>query len=141
MLFSPLLAYIISCSTFDFTYLPYFAPSLLSIHIQKKGISMKSVSFEELATITYVLTDDWYQKEGKNLVRETVGQKPVFSNSEVLTLLLLMELFAISRRRAIFGLHPSQLPGTFSAVARSEPAQPPCASITVVNRGHPQVLA
>jgi len=52
---------------------------------------MKSVSFEELATITYVLTDDWYQKEGKNLVRETVGQKPVFSNSEVLTLLLLMD--------------------------------------------------
>ena len=63
---------------------------------------MKSVSFEELATITYVLTDDWYQKEGKNLVRETVGQKPVFSNSEVLTLLLLIKLFAISRRRAIF---------------------------------------
>jgi len=29
MLFSPLLVYIISYSTFDFTYLPYFAPSLL----------------------------------------------------------------------------------------------------------------
>ena len=35
MLFSPLLAYIISCSTFDFTYLPYFAPSLLLAFGQK----------------------------------------------------------------------------------------------------------
>ena len=52
---------------------------------------MSSVSFIELATITYVLTDDWYQKEGKNFLRETVGQKPVFSNSEVITLLLLMD--------------------------------------------------
>jgi len=52
---------------------------------------MKSVSFEELATITYILTDDWYQRGGKNLVRETVGQKLVFSNSAVLTLLLLMD--------------------------------------------------
>ena len=49
---------------------------------------MKSVSFEELATIMYVLTDDWYQKEDKNLVRETVGQKPVSINSKVLILLL-----------------------------------------------------
>ena len=31
MLFSPLLAYIISYSTFDFTYLPYFAPSLIDL--------------------------------------------------------------------------------------------------------------
>lgn len=52
---------------------------------------MKSVSFVEIATITYVLTDDWYQTEGKKLLRETAGQKPVFSNSEIITLLLLMD--------------------------------------------------
>lgn len=52
---------------------------------------MNSVTFEELATITFVLTDDWCQVEGKKLLKETVGRKAVFSNSEVITLLLLMD--------------------------------------------------
>jgi len=52
---------------------------------------MNSVPFEEIATITYVLTDDWYQAEGKKRLRETAGTKPTFSNSEILTLLLLMD--------------------------------------------------
>jgi len=47
----------------------------------------ESVDIETLATIIYVLVDDWF-KENK-CVR--VGRKPEFSDSEVVTLVLLMD--------------------------------------------------
>lgn len=49
------------------------------------------ISFVELATITYTLIDDWYQERGKELLKGKPGRKPVFSDSEVITLLLLMD--------------------------------------------------
>lgn len=52
---------------------------------------MSSISFEELATIIFVLVDDWYQIEGVKHLQGKVGRKPVFSDSEVITLLLLMD--------------------------------------------------
>jgi hypothetical protein len=52
---------------------------------------MRSIPFEELATIVYVLVDDWYQEKGVRLLKGKRGKKPVFSDSEVLTLLLLMD--------------------------------------------------
>ncbi len=52
---------------------------------------MRSIPFEELATIVYVLVDDWYQEKGMHLLKGKRGKKPVFSDSEVLTLLLLMD--------------------------------------------------
>lgn len=51
---------------------------------------MKCVQFEDVATVTYVLIDDLYQAEGKQLLKAASGKIPVFSNSEVLTLPLLV---------------------------------------------------
>lgn len=52
---------------------------------------MRSIPFDELATIVFVLVDDWYQEQGIRLLAGKPGKKPVFSDSEVLTLLLLMD--------------------------------------------------
>lgn len=52
---------------------------------------MHSIPFDELATIVFVLVDDWYQEKGVRLLKGKRGQKPIFSDSEVLTLLLLMD--------------------------------------------------
>ena len=52
---------------------------------------MTSIPFIELATVVYVMVDDWYKEHGVKLIEGKVGKKPVFSDSEVLTLLLLMD--------------------------------------------------
>jgi len=52
---------------------------------------MESISFDELATIVFVLVGDWYQAQGVHLLKGKCGKKPRFSDSEVLTLLLLMD--------------------------------------------------
>lgn len=52
---------------------------------------MASIPFDELATIVYVMVDDWYQETGRDLLNGKRGKKPIFSDSEVLTLLLLMD--------------------------------------------------
>ena len=52
---------------------------------------MTSIPFVELATIVYVLVDDWYLLHGVKLLQGKRGRKPRFSDSEVITLLLLMD--------------------------------------------------
>lgn len=52
---------------------------------------MTSISLIELATVVYVVVDDWYKEHGVKQLKGKVGKKPVFSDSEVLTLLLLMD--------------------------------------------------
>jgi hypothetical protein len=42
-------------------------------------------------TIIYVEVDDWYQEYGKKLCQRKAGKKPVFSDSEVMTLMLAQE--------------------------------------------------
>jgi hypothetical protein len=53
---------------------------------------MISIDIETLLTIIYVLVDDWYQAEGRHLLKSKPGVKPIFSDSEVITLLLAMDL-------------------------------------------------
>jgi hypothetical protein len=55
------------------------------------GLPMQSISFEDLSTIVYVLVDDWYAAHGTKLLKGKRGQKPVFSDSEMITLILLMD--------------------------------------------------
>jgi hypothetical protein len=50
-----------------------------------------TVDFETLLTIIYVLVDDWYQHSGRRLLKGKRGAKPIFSDSEVITLLLAMD--------------------------------------------------
>jgi hypothetical protein len=52
---------------------------------------MNSITFEDLCTIVYVLVDDWYLACGKKLLKGKRGQKPIFSDSEIIALLLLMD--------------------------------------------------
>ena len=49
---------------------------------------MISIDIETILTIVYVLVDDWYEEEGKNLLKGKVGCHPQFKDSEVLTLML-----------------------------------------------------
>jgi len=49
---------------------------------------MASIDIETILTIVYVLVDDWYEGEGKNLLKGKVGSHPKFKASEVLTLML-----------------------------------------------------
>jgi hypothetical protein len=49
---------------------------------------MTSISIIELLTIVFVLVDDWYQAYGYKLLNGKVGKKPLFRDSEVITLML-----------------------------------------------------
>lgn len=49
---------------------------------------MISIDIETILTLVYVLVDDWYESEGKNLLAGKVGSRPSFKDSEVLTLML-----------------------------------------------------
>lgn len=49
---------------------------------------MTSISLCDLLTIIFVLVDDWYQHHGIKLLKGKAGAKPVFTDSEVITLMI-----------------------------------------------------
>lgn len=49
---------------------------------------MTSIDIETILTIIYVWVDDWYQCSGRMMLQGKVGRKPVFSDSEVISLML-----------------------------------------------------
>ena len=49
---------------------------------------MTNICITDLLTIIYVLVDDWYQASGNKFLNGKVGKKPVFKDSEVMTLML-----------------------------------------------------
>ena len=52
---------------------------------------MASITFPDLLTTIFVLVDDWYQLHGIQYLVGKPGPKPVFSDSEVITLMLAMD--------------------------------------------------
>jgi hypothetical protein len=52
---------------------------------------MNSINFESLLITIFVLVDDWYQSEGKALKGKSPGAKPEMSDSEILTLAVIMD--------------------------------------------------
>ena len=52
---------------------------------------MNSIDFESLLVIIFVLVDDWYQAEEKPSKTKSCGAKPKMSDSEILTLALMMD--------------------------------------------------
>lgn len=52
---------------------------------------MQSIDFPTLLTIMYALVDDWYKLHAPRLLKGKVGAKPVFSDPEVITLMLAMD--------------------------------------------------
>ncbi len=55
---------------------------------------MHSIDFPTLLTIMYVLVDDWYKLNAPHLLKGKVGAKPVFSDAEVITLMLAMDFLS-----------------------------------------------
>lgn len=55
---------------------------------------MHSIDFPTLLIIMYVLIDDWYKQHAPRLLKGKVGAKPVFSDSEVITLMLAMDFLS-----------------------------------------------
>lgn len=49
---------------------------------------MTSIDIETLLTIIFVHVDDWYQEKGHHLLKGKAGRKPVFSDSEIISLML-----------------------------------------------------
>jgi hypothetical protein len=60
---------------------------------------MSLISIADLLLVTFVLVDDWYQHRGQFLVNRTVGTKPTFSDSEMLTLMLAIDFFEFTSER------------------------------------------
>lgn len=52
---------------------------------------MQSITISDLLTIIYVLVDDWYQEHGMKFLKGKAGRKPIFTDSEVITLVLAQE--------------------------------------------------
>jgi len=52
---------------------------------------MTSITVTELLTVIFVLVDDWYQTQGVQYLKGKPGPKPEFSDSEVITLVLVMD--------------------------------------------------
>ena len=52
---------------------------------------MNSIDFETLIVTIFVLVDDWYQKEGKALKGKSPGAKAEMSDSEIMTLAIMMD--------------------------------------------------
>lgn len=57
----------------------------------KKSFLMNSIDFESLIITVFVLVDDWYQIEGKALKTLSPGAKAEMSDSEIMTLALVMD--------------------------------------------------
>lgn len=49
---------------------------------------MASISITDILTTVFVLVDDWYQAYGYKFLNGKAGRKPVFKDSEVITLML-----------------------------------------------------
>jgi len=55
---------------------------------------MQSIDFPTLLTIMYVLVDDWYTLHAPRLWKGKVGAKPVFSDAEIITLMLAQDFLS-----------------------------------------------
>lgn len=58
-----------------------------------------NISIADLMLVTLVLVDDWYQRKGACWLGRTVGSKPEFSDSEMLTLMLAIDFFEFTSER------------------------------------------
>jgi hypothetical protein len=64
---------------------------------------MTSIDIETILTIIYVLVDDWYQSKGGELLQGKVGRHPIFSDSEVITLMLAEEFIPYPGEQQFIG--------------------------------------
>jgi len=60
------------------------------------------IDMETLLTEIFVIVDDWYQDAGRRYLQGKRGVKPTFSDSELLTLLLAMDILAYESERRFY---------------------------------------
>ena len=60
------------------------------------------IDMETLLTVIFVLVDDWYLAEGMRYLRGKRGAKPTFSDSEMLTLMLAMDILSYESERRFY---------------------------------------
>ena len=60
------------------------------------------IDMETLLTEIFVIVDDWYQDAGRRYLQGKRGAKPTFSDSELLTLLLAMDILAYESERRFY---------------------------------------
>lgn len=60
------------------------------------------LDMETLLTVMFVIVDDWYIAEGRFYLRGKRGVKPTFSDSEMLTLMLAMDVLSYESERRFY---------------------------------------
>ncbi len=64
---------------------------------------MPSIAFSDVMTILYVLVDDWYQTSSHSTTSPAPGPAPALTPSEVLTILLAMDVVPFPSERSFLG--------------------------------------
>ena len=64
---------------------------------------MTSITMIDLFIIIFVLVDDWYKHEGSRLLKGKAGAKPEFSDSEMITLMLVQEFIPFPSETQFLG--------------------------------------
>lgn len=61
-----------------------------------------TIDMETLITVIFVIVDDWYQQQGVNLLRGKRGCKATFTDSELITLVLCMDIIPFPSERQFY---------------------------------------
>ncbi len=61
-----------------------------------------TIDMETLFTVVFVIVDDWYQARGHQYLQGKAGSKREFGDSEMLTLLLAMDILSYSSERRFY---------------------------------------
>lgn len=72
---------------------------VMTIHTKPKDTT---IDMETLITIIFIIVDDWYQEKGVKLVTGKQGCKPIFSDSELMTLVLCMDIIPFPSERQFY---------------------------------------
>jgi hypothetical protein len=79
------------------------------------------ISINDLLTIIFVIVDDWYQVEGKKLLKGKPGAKPKFADSEVITLMLTLDFIPFPSESQFIGyIRANYLALLFSLLDQSQ---------------------
>jgi uncharacterized lipoprotein len=74
---------------------------------------MNSIDFESLIITVFVLVDDWYQTEVATLKALSPGAKPEMSDSEIMTLALMMDYLPFPGETQFIGFIRANYQGWF----------------------------
>lgn len=73
--------------------------SAVTIHTKTNDTT---IDMETLITVIFVIVDDWYQQHGVKFLQGKRGCKPIFSDSELITLILCMDIIPFPSERQFY---------------------------------------